>query len=367
MVEPAGPADPTENSPREVVVGLLADPDLPATLARELARTLPAELRAAVGPEVRWSVERVRDPFEAMFPDSQRLVDKARQRVRDTNWDLAVCLTDLPLLDDGGVTAVKISRADRVALVSLPSLGGVLLHRRLRDVVVPLVAVLDPAVSADPAGQLRRVGLEPVPPGDHEIQGFRRAGPGFVRLLAGMIRANRPWQLVIGLSTALASAVAGSAFGILYSSIWLLATSLGPLRLSAVIVAAIGALAVWLIVNHSLWEHRERSHARSERERRLRNAGTVFTVGAGAIVFFLALCLLTGIAVALVVPPAYLAGSVGHPAGPLDYVKVTLMASVLGTVAGAVGSGLEDDTTVRQATYGYREQARHRLVERESD
>ncbi|MFG2446699.1 hypothetical protein ACGFQG_27890 [Nocardia fluminea] len=39
------------------------------------------------------------------------------------------------------------------------------------------------------------------------------------------------------------------------------------------------------------------------------------------------------------------------------------MATVLGTVAGALGSGLADDVTVRRATYGYREQDRRRLAE----
>lgn len=41
------------------------------------------------------------------------------------------------------------------------------------------------------------------------------------------------------------------------------------------------------------------------------------------------------------------------------------MASVLGTIAGAVGSGLEDDTTVPRAAYGYREQERWREVRRQ--
>ena len=41
------------------------------------------------------------------------------------------------------------------------------------------------------------------------------------------------------------------------------------------------------------------------------------------------------------------------------------MASVLGTVAGAVGSGSEDDAAVRRATYGHREQERWREVRRQ--
>lgn len=369
MAEPATRPETTEDQPRELVIGLLADPDLPATLAEEVARTLPDELNVALGPGTRWSVERARDPFEAMFPDYQRLMDKARYRVRDTNWDLAICITDLPLLDGDGVSVVKVSPDDRVALISLPSLGGIWLGRRLREVVIPLVASLAESVPGptDLARRLGEAGLEPIPPREDEVPAFGRRRLGLLRVLAGMVRANRPWQLVIGLSTALASAAAGSAFGMLYSTIWRLAVSLEPLRLVGVIVVAIAALAVWLIVSHNLWEHRDRSLARGERERRLRNAGTVLTVGGGALVFFLALCVLTGAGVALVVSPGYLTSTLGRPAGVFEYVRIALMAAVLGTMAGALGSELEDDRTVRQATYGYREEARHRLVERESE
>lgn len=91
----------------------------------------------------------------------------------------------------------------------------------------------------------------------------------------------------------------------------------------------------------------------------------MLTVALGAVVFFLALFAVTLVAAAVVIPPDYLASILVQPVDWRDYLTVALMASVLGTVAGAVGSGLEDEKTVRRATYGYREQERWREVRRD--
>ena len=99
---------------------------------------------------------------------------------------------------------------------------------------------------------------------------------GQARLLAGMVRANRPWRLITGLSGALAAALAAGAFAVVTSDIWRLADSLGPLRLSVATVFSIGAMVAWLVIDHELWE---RPGGRVARDRaRLFNTATVLTV-----------------------------------------------------------------------------------------
>jgi hypothetical protein len=353
--------------PPEVVVGLLADPGLPGELARRLADELPDVLNEQVDGGVTWRVETLYDPFEVTASDRDRVLAKARRWTRGTNWDIAVALTDAPIRTDDGVLVAELDIDDRVALCSLPALGGIRLRRRVRDAVVALVD----EVAAGIGGPSPDGGHPAVRSGAFASARFtRRPSPddqdlnitlllgrfGRSRLLAGLVRANRPWRLALGLSTALAAAATGSAFGVLYSTVWTLAAALSSWRLAAVTVGAVAVFSVWLVAGHDLWERRRGPLVR------LQNTATALTVLSGAVLFHLALLAINGIAALLVIPPGYLGEVLGEPVGWSHYLRVTLMSSALGMIAGAVGSGLEDDTTVRSAAYSQREQERRRLL-----
>ena len=354
---------------RTVVVGLLADPNLPTRIAHRMAEDLPEVLAAQISNVVDWSIEVVDEPFE-IATTFDRVIDKARSRVEGTEWDVAICITDIPISTDNGIVVADVSFQDCVALVSLPALGGVRLRRRTRqltleiveDLVAHLDTVLPRSTDGSPSATEHR---SPIPhlvrrvaPVDRDVD-IELVIPrtlGMMRLLAGTVRANQPWQLVVGLSTALAGAAAGSAFGILYSSIWILGTVLSPWRLTAGTLASITVLAVWLIAGHGLWQRRRR-HKPGQLDDLL-NTATLLTVVSGTLVFYLALFVLNVTAAALIIPPQYFGEVVGHPVGWVDYLRVALMATGMGTVAGAVGSGLENDATVRKAAYSTREQQR---------
>ena len=179
---------------------------------------------------------------------------------------------------------------------------------------------------------------------------------GQVRLLAGMVRANRPWHLITGLSGSLAAALAAGAFAVVTSDIWQLADSLGPVRLSVATVCSIGAMVAWLIVDHELWE---RPGGRVARDRaQLFNTATVLTVALGVGCLYVALLVATLAAEWLLITGELLRQTLRHPVGWPDYVTIAWLASSIATVGGALGSGLESDKAVRAAAYGYRQQER---------
>ncbi len=362
----------TSDEGREVVVGVLADPDLPSRVADRLngslAPTLAAEL---AGVPVRWRIEVICDAFEALS-GYERLLDKARERVHTTEWDLAVCLTDAPLRDAHGVVLAEVGGDDTTAVVSLPALGGVDVVRRARRLVASLVEhmasdVVVPGRARSPLRDEPRLqrarALHVADSADDDISSevVIAHRVGLARLLLGMTRANRPWRLAWGLSAALGGALAGAAFGVLYSNIWSLADSLPTWRIALVCAGAIAIYVAWIVLGHEMWERATESTRRDHPSTGLRNASTLLTVTVGAVVFVAVLFGLVLVASSLVITPSYLATTLGHPVGLADYLDVALMATVMGTVAGAVGSGLEDDTTIRHATYGYRERHRSEL------
>jgi hypothetical protein len=258
----------------------------------------------------------------------------------------------------------EVSLTDGVALASLPALGARQLYQRVREMVIGLVEELDRERLALPqAGHERPSTRRPrfvasirrVVAADTDVD-VRFVLPGIrgqARLLAGMVRANRPWRLITGLSGALAAALAAGAFAVVTSDLWQLADSLGPLRLSVATVFSIGAMVAWLIIDHELWE---RPGGRVARDRaRLFNAATLLTVALGVGCLYVALLMATLAAAWFLITGNVLSQNLRHPAGWPDYLTIAWLASSIATVGGALGSGLESDQAVRAAAYGYRQ------------
>lgn len=67
------------------------------------------------------------------------------------------------------------------------------------------------------------------------------------------------------------------------------------------------------------------------------------------------------------VPGGYLQSTLRHPVSPGTYLILAWMTTSLATVAGALGSGLEDEETVREAAYGYRQRRRKESEEADAE
>ena len=179
---------------------------------------------------------------------------------------------------------------------------------------------------------------------------------GNVRLLIGMIRANHPWKLAIGLSRALTAALATGVFALVTPDIWRLGDALGWVRLSAIGVGSVAGITAALILGAGLWERA--SHPVARKQVALFNLATTATVVLGVLSFYGALLLLALLTSPVLVPAHLFATGIGHQANMGDYLKLVWLTSALATVGGALGAGLESDDAVRAAAYTYRPDVR---------
>src|ERR687889_113852 len=303
---------------------------MPQRLAEEVSAELPELLSRRVDERVSWEVSVICDPLTGSDSDAARVIDAAHERMVEEGWELAICLTDLPIRADGQPLVALVSTAYKAAVLSLPPLGVTLLRRRVREATLQLVNELyegrhelrrdgkdrdEEEVGAGASTEeARRPGPRPhrlvgrrltellspirrITPTDEDDVDVRFVSPkvrGHLRLLAGMVLANRPWRLFTTMKGTLAAAFATAADALVMPIIWQMADSLSWVRLLALMVLAIVAMVFWIIVAHHLWERPAEQEARDKAA--LYNAATVLTLSVAVLFSYAVLFVLVVVA-----------------------------------------------------------------------
>jgi hypothetical protein len=347
----------------EIVVGLVATPpDYPAQVTARFSAELAGLLAQRVDANVRWTVQ---EGWGEVAPRRdggvEALLDDLARRRADARWDVAICLTDLPLHTERVPLIAQTAARRRVAMVSLPALGLRQL-RAVRAAVPDLVGRLltDASDERVPPAGWAPAELASRVPAIRRVVGQDDAGDlsyvasrltGRVRLLTGMVKANRPGRALLGLSKLLVAAFGTAAFALTTNTIWQMGDALGGLRLAVIMLLGLTALVAWLIVAHDLWEKPDEET--SAELARMFNLGTILTLTLATAVSYLALFAGTVLAAALLIDTSVLEQTLQRPVDFTDYLILAWIISSLATVGGAIGSGLEDEETVRAAAYGY--------------
>jgi hypothetical protein len=351
----------TTEQTRAVTVGLLAvPPDAPADVAAWIAEHLPRDLAERVDDHIDWDVRTGYEDVDARGADVERILDVGAEHREREGWDVVICFTDVPLQAERKPLVAYASVRRRAGLISLPALG-VGQHRYARSTAVGLVdGLLAEAWSSGPPrddGRVTRL-VETVAPirrvvdqeNDGEVAFGADPVAGALRLVLGMVRANRPGRAVVGLSKLLVAAIGTAAFALATDTLWTMGDALDPPRLALVMLIAQASLITYLIVGHGLWERVSDTVPREQA--RLFNAGTALTLILAVAVLYAGLLAATTFAALLLIDASVLESALGRPVGLADYVKLAWFVSSLATVGGAVGSGLEDEDQVRAAAYG---------------
>jgi hypothetical protein len=362
------------NREGSVTLGLIPAPDIPEKLAQELASVLPDLLSSRVDGGVSWDVAVVVDPLTGTDREAPEILEECRQKMLSEGWDLALCLTDLPVYRGGRLVAADVSSERGVGGLSLPAMGALRLPQRSREATLRLAQELYEKVHQPEAdatlpkrsprstgfvGPFRRVDPpdEDMKATDVDVRFAAPGAPGHLRLWSGMVLANRPWRMLPAFKGAIAAAFATGAYALVITTLWSLADSMGWARLLLLMVTAIVAMVAWIIVAHHLWERPEDPD--QQKWAALYNGVTVLTVTSAVLCAYAILFALILLAAWVFVPGDYFQTILKHPVGFGEYLTLSWLAASLATVAGALGASLEDEDTVRKASYGYRQRRRH--------
>ncbi|WP_445149534.1 hypothetical protein [Baekduia sp. Peel2402] len=345
---------------RGILIGVVAAHDDRAH-AEQLAEDLPRALSEHVDRATDWRTEVCEtEPADASAKPSE-LTETVRRHLLDRGWQMGIGLTTLPLRVDGRPVATTASATHGVGLVSIPALGAVGVEERLLEAAVELVGGLlgEGADDGTDAGRDERLSARsaelaaeiPVKQGTRHgsLRFTQLAVSNNLRLLTGMIRANRPGRVMGRLSRSATAALGTGAYALSSSGIWTIAHASSWPRLVAVSALSMLMILASLVVAHGLWE---RSDDDAARERVvLFNVVTITTLAIGIAALYLALVLILALAATVTIPPAAFHEQVSASANVGEYARLAWFAASVATVGGALGSLVESDQAVRDAAY----------------
>ncbi|MFD1334429.1 hypothetical protein ACFQ4N_02390 [Oceanobacillus iheyensis] len=383
-------------------IGLISAPGYPNHIAAKLKEELPNLLEFYVDDDCEWEVQYIEDPLTGTG-ESNDILNATKATKNNNHWDFGVCLTDLPLFKDKRLIIAEANQEENIALISMPSLGSTMMIKRLRESILQLVNEMyygSSDVDREKAelhlqsmneehkelknkSSTRLIGkrllerispIERETPDKHENQGECDVDVRFtvprkwsiaIRIINGMVRANRPWSLFPTFMKVIMIAFTTGAYALVFPTLWQLSDFYSLPRMLILMFIAITSMVGWIILAHKLWERPQ--DGKDDYVRKLYNATTVLTLLATVCLYYLILYILFTIAVNIFIPIELLEAQINEEVNFTSYLYIAWLATSIATIIGALGSALEDEDVVLSSTYGYRQRQRHKQVKEQRE
>ncbi|MFD2627247.1 hypothetical protein [Oceanobacillus kapialis] len=361
-------------------VGLISAPNFPAEIAEKLCDELPDIFVKYIDKETSWKVESTVDTLVGVAEETKEVLDNASNIKKDHNWDFVICLTDLPIFMKKKIVVGNASIKNKIGQVSVPAFGVMPMRKRIRVIIVELMKELyrnserqptrDDQTLVNGKDAAKNIGkqfyfsrVRRVEAAEDDELDFRyivrSAFIGYVRILFGMTFANRPWAALLSFKKLVMLSFASGAYISIFPNPWVLSVEYSPVRLSILSLLSIFGMVIWIILTHNLWE--KPSEHGKKRWRNLYNRTTFLTLTSIVVLNYLVLFSMFLAGMALLVPPELfqLRTSVEGMPSFIYYIKLVWLITSCGTLAGAIGTGLESEERIRNVTYSFRQQQRY--------
>ncbi|MHD0396660.1 hypothetical protein ACY2DA_02095 [Staphylococcus simulans] len=374
---------------REIKVGIIAAPGFPMALSEKLANQMPTSLNSKLKEDIHWTFECVSDPLVGSAEDVNKSLDAAQAFKTQYNWDYAMVVTDLPIVEQHKVIVGNLDEPIATGLISIPALGLFGVKRKLKQCLLYFAETIylhqtksDHQISKLKLSLFARVKpirtlLDDKQENDMETKEIQEDGDNtshsktttkfmltplifsWMLLLAGMTRANQPLKEIPNFKKIISISFATATYLTIFSTPWQLSIEYTNLRFVFMTTLAIGGMALWIMYAHSLWEHETSLTTRTYRT--VYNITTVLTLLVIIIFSYLILFVLLTISVTLFVPTdLYNMQTINEGHRTLgQFLYLVWFVTSLGFLAGALGASVENEKKIRAMTYSYRQRARY--------
>ncbi len=380
-------------------VGLVTPPGYPKKLSEQLSGELPELLSYYVRDECEWNVDSRVDPLTGVTENPEEVLEAGCKRKENEDWDYIVCLTDLPFFDGKKPILAEASTDRKVAIISLPGLGSTPMVKRIRQSILQLVNEMyygSPEKGREKAQQrvqaksdqqnedlkdkgskqlFKKGSVERFSPIKRVIKGenspidvqyiVKSRISGALRILTGMVRANRPWAIFPAFKKVIIFAFATGSYALVFPTLWQLSNSYGLWRMFMLMVVSSFLMVGWIVMAHNLWEKPRQDRAKYLRK--LYNTATILTLLVTIGIYYIILFFMFGLAVLAFIPMGLLESQLSGPVGYDNYFYITWTATSISIIIGALGSALENEEVVLSSTYGYRQQQRYKTANDSKD
>lgn len=360
-------------------VGLIPSPDLPAKIINQIVDQLKISFESQVSSQIDWDIE----VKVGIFVGAAEYVNEIMKQVievKETHgWDYAISITDLPNFSEKKAVIADVSTTHHVGIISLPSFGAFPIKKRISKAITHIIELLykhnEDNIEKEVTTRIdwrflfsKVMRVEPEEDAKTDIRFVLNSKIiGWLRILSGMIFANRPWRAVGTFKKMLTLAFATGIYISIFSTPWQLSVSYTPKRFIALMILSMLGMVIWTIFAHHLWE-KPTSKSQSQ-YRRLYNVTTVITLFVITFINYLVLFILFLLSISLFVPEGIFDAVIneGTDESIENYLRLAWLTTSLSILVGAVGATVEKEEKIREVTYSYRQKNRYYEIEKQDE